>query len=580
PLQMIAGDADFLQSASGLASFIWFNTFTNDLTIHPLYLEFLNSKRDILSEDETQEVYRFAAQWCDENNFFIDAVYYYAQSFQYEAMMHAFFSHPFQLSPDTSEYFLHILESMGSSDADGRPDPNAIFLKSCFIPLMLVGMGRYEQAQELLLKTAEQWEDKDDPLALVILSTTYSTLSYLSTYLCVYTHRYDGAQYLQKSIEYYQRGSIQPAKATGAFINANTRSFVCSVGVGADLQALDRFLEYVQQSEVYTAQTAYGFYAGAADLVACEYAYFKNQQAEARKHAYRAMQTAREKKQYSIVALAEKYLLSSALQEGNVALVKDLLQQLGAHLDNPDFCSRQLYYDLYVGMFYARIGLLDQVPRWFVMSEAETSSELRLPIRELWVNAYYHIAAKNYQQALNLLLNSYPRKPHERFIFGEIRLTLLTAIARLHTGDTAAAVADLEKAYELSFEGVFEMFFIELGKDLHPLLVLAGKEEDCSIDAEWLKSIDRKASIYDKKRAIVANAFKNPADRKNLPALSDREREVLIDLYHGLSRDEIAENRHLSINTVKKALQSIYRKLGAGNSIDAIRIALERKLIT
>jgi len=53
----------------------------------------------------------------------------------------------------------------------------------------------------------------------------------------------------------------------------------------------------------------------------------------------------------------------------------------------------------------------------------------------------------------------------------------------------------------------------------------------------------------------------------------------LSDLYHGLSREEIAATRHISINTVKTVLQSVYIKLGANNNVDAIRIAIEKKLV-
>ena len=73
--------------------------------------------------------------------------------------------------------------------------------------------------------------------------------------------------------------------------------------------------------------------------------------------------------------------------------------------------------------------------------------------------------------------------------------------------------------------------------------------------------------------------FKEERHIHNGIALSSREQEVLNDLYHGLSRDEIAANRYLSINTVKKMLQSIYIKLDAKNNVDAIRIAIDQKLV-
>ena len=55
--------------------------------------------------------------------------------------------------------------------------------------------------------------------------------------------------------------------------------------------------------------------------------------------------------------------------------------------------------------------------------------------------------------------------------------------------------------------------------------------------------------------------------------------EVLNDMYKGLSREEIAENRYLSINTVKKIIQSIFIKLDANNTASAIRIAVKRKIL-
>jgi DNA-binding NarL/FixJ family response regulator len=61
--------------------------------------------------------------------------------------------------------------------------------------------------------------------------------------------------------------------------------------------------------------------------------------------------------------------------------------------------------------------------------------------------------------------------------------------------------------------------------------------------------------------------------------LSDREKKVLNDLYQGLSREDIAENQYLSINTVKKVLQSLYLKLDAKNNVEAIRIAIEKNLL-
>jgi len=321
-------------------------------------------------------------------------------------------------------------------------------------------------------------------------------------------------------------------------------------------------------------------YFGYDDLVACEIAFYKNQLDSARIHANQAVLKAREKKQYGVEMMASMYLLRIAICEGDYALSKEMLRQMHEHLDNPDFWNRQLLYDLFTGMFHIQIGMPDLVPPWLVMNEMEATTEVRIPTRELTVCVRSCLASKEYSRALAVLSNSYPRAPEDRFLLGELIISLLTAVARLKTDDVSGAMEDFERAYSLSFEGVFEMPFVEIGKELHPLVVAASKQANPGIPIDWLKMIDRKASIYAKKAAVIRNSYKIEKNIEDNVALSNREQEILTDLYHGLTREEIAENRYLSLPTVKKILESIYIKLDANNVADALRIAIKNKLIS
>jgi LuxR family maltose regulon positive regulatory protein len=260
-------------------------------------------------------------------------------------------------------------------------------------------------------------------------------------------------------------------------------------------------------------------------------------------------------------------------------LAKEVLKQLHANLDNSNFWNSHLLYDLYAGMFYSLIGLPHMLPAWITIDEKEITSEVHMPIAELIVCLSSCIALKKYDQALTILHNSYPRNQYDRFLFSELQFVLISAVAKINTDDTRGAIEDFKQAYALSFDGVFEMVFVEMGKNLQPLITSALSCPSCNVPDEWLKKISRKASVYAKKAIVVSNAFKGEEDVKNAVHLSNREREVLKDLYDGLSREEIAENRYLSINTVKKILQSIYIKLNAKNNVDAIRIAIEKKLL-
>ena len=581
-LRDVESVASFIQSNSQMASFIWFDSLSGDYRVHPLYLEFLQSKHQILSCEEKLDTYRQAAQWCFENNLYMDAMRYFAKSNQFERMLQILFSYPFRLPQDTCEYFLSILESLEPLKNEKLSrEENVSFqlLKNYFIPLILRGTGRFEEARTLTLDVIRKWESSEETFAPIILSVSYSNLAYIDMYTCTVTHKYDAPMYIKKSVEYFKLMPRPLRASVGPFSVPDIRSYACLVGEGADLSEFDQFLDAAKQAALYISETHHNMYYGYDDLVACEIAYYKNQLDLAKKHAHQGIIKAREKKQYSIEAMAEQYLLRIAMHSGDYPLVKEILKQLRSYLDIPNFWNRQLLYDLYTGLFYSLIGLPEMSPSWLIMDEKEANSEVHIPIAELVVSVSNYMALKKYDRALTVLSNSYPREPRHRFLFSELYFSLTAAAAKVKINDVYGAMEDFKQAYRLSFNGVFEMFFIEMGKNLHPLITAALNEADCDIPEEWLRKIDRKASVYAKKTSVIMNAFNKEKNVKSVVQLSEREQEVLTDLYHGLSREEIAANRYLSINTVKKILQSIYIKLDANNSVDAVRIAIEKKLV-
>ena len=575
-LHEISDIASFLQDNNQLTSFIWFDSLSGEYRVHPLYLEFLQSKQSSLSYQEKLDVYSHAADWCFENNFYMDAMNYFAKSYQFERMVEILFSYPFRLPYDMCEYYLNVLKSIEPNNAS----PSIALLKNYFIPLMLAGTRKYEEARDLTFSVISEWESVNTSLAAAILRASYSNLAYIDMHICTATHEYNAPKYIKKSVEYSKLYPATPAKVVGPFYVPHIRSYACLVGVGAKYSEFDEFIEASMQSGQYISETFHNMFHGYDDLVACETAFFRNQLDTAKRYAHSSIVKAREKNQHSIEAMAKQYQLRIAIHDGDYRLAKEIIKQLRNFLDNPNFWNRQLLYDVFTGMFYSLIGLPNMSPSWLTaMNEKEASSEVHMPIAELTVCLSNLIAQKKYDQALTVLYNSHPRKPQERFAFSELYFALAAAVAKIKVDDTAGALEDFKWAYALSYDGAFEMFFIEKGKNLHFLVTAALSHGDGGIPAEWLKKIDRKASAYAKKAVVIMDAFKDEKDTKLAIQLSEREQEVLKDLYHGLSREEIAETRYLSVNTVKKILQSIYIKLNAHNNVDAIRIAIEKKLI-
>jgi len=77
-------------------------------------------------------------------------------------------------------------------------------------------------------------------------------------------------------------------------------------------------------------------------------------------------------------------------------------------------------------------------------------------------------------------------------------------------------------------------------------------------------------------RALVHSDPHNPGPGFDL---TDREREVLALLVKGLSNQEISNNLHISMATVKYHLTRLFSKLGAKNRIEAVTTAIEFNLV-
>lgn len=67
--------------------------------------------------------------------------------------------------------------------------------------------------------------------------------------------------------------------------------------------------------------------------------------------------------------------------------------------------------------------------------------------------------------------------------------------------------------------------------------------------------------------------------RKRIDRLSKREREVLMSVANGLSSQKIAEQLNISPRTVEIHRSNMLSKLGANNTSEAIRFAVEAELV-
>ncbi len=61
--------------------------------------------------------------------------------------------------------------------------------------------------------------------------------------------------------------------------------------------------------------------------------------------------------------------------------------------------------------------------------------------------------------------------------------------------------------------------------------------------------------------------------------LTERERDVLRCMVEGMNNNEIAEKLVVSLGTVKFHISNIFQKLGVGSRVEAVKMAIEQKIV-
>ena len=144
---------------------------------------------------------------------------------------------------------------------------------------------------------------------------------------------------------------------------------------------------------------------------------------------------------------------------------------------------------------------------------------------------------------------------------------------------TLALVAENQRQGNRSMEALTRAFAIAEPEGLRRPFLTTGRREIVAL-------VERQALLVGENAQFVADVLADlrpgatRADRAAANGdLSEREMEVLRYLPTMFNAGEIADDLHVSINTVKAHLRAIYRKLGVSRRQDAVVEAQKQRIL-
>ncbi|MFP3089737.1 LuxR C-terminal-related transcriptional regulator [Treponema sp. TIM-1] len=574
PVELIAElapDQTIIEELQQVNSFIRLDTYLDEYHIHHLFLEFLSARQGELSEDEKKEVYTKAARWCAVHDLRMAAIGYFEKAGAYGELFDTVYTLPMIVQERTAQFLLELMDR--APQEMYRQYPTAWIIHA----RMLFTLGRFDKALAELQGVIKEYESLP-PSAFSdrLLSGCYQSLGFIHFITCVHTRQYDFVPYFERAHTYYQRLPY----AIAALRVAGLSSYICRVG-SPEKGEMERFIEATAQAIPCLTATMDGCYYGMDDLARTELAYFRGKLEEAEKFARTALAKSREQAQYEIETRSLFYLLRINLAWGDYGEVQEILKALEAQLKVTEYVNRQIFYDIVTGWFYLQIRQAGKLAPWLTNDFEESELNSLIHGMETLVRTKWQVFEKRYPVALAALGDRENQYSLGAFLLGKITTKVLEAVCLKELDDKEGALAALTEAYTLAEPNALDMCFIEIGKDVRTLVEMALREKNCAIPRPWLEKIRRGASAHAQRLFEAAEHFREqrhpPASRGS--GLSPRELAVLTGLSQGLTREEIAEDSEISINTVKSVIRNVYNKLGAVNRADAVRIAVSKGIL-
>ncbi|MCL2833235.1 MAG: hypothetical protein FWD78_08700, partial [Treponema sp.] len=521
------GSEELIAELEWQNAYIRRDNYINAYLIHPLFLEFLAAKQNLLPEEDKKETYTIAGEWCGRNSFIIDALSYFEKNGDYDRIVSLIEGLPFQIPFDIAKFCEPILDRAPAQVFYEVKDLVIIRLRVCMC------QGLWQKTIEL----AEYYEKKilaipgDDAFKKRTLGGIYYSLAIMRTALYIADDHCDFEIYFKKFIDSVS-GLDDPGKLP---LYSPEGPWIILTGTSRK-GAPEEYITALTKTVALISGHFSGHMAGTDDLALGELQFYRNDIGNAELSVTRCLKQARESNQYEIIHRAYFYLLRIAVARGNCGKAEQALKDIKAYLDRDEYDNRYINYEISLCWYYCTLGLPEKIPDWLKLNFLPYAYTTLIENFSNQMKARYCYQTRNFPPLLSYISEM---KQRESYLFGRIELLAIEACVHYKMDDIKTAGLTLKEAYETASPKNIVMPFIELGKDMRTLTACLIKDIGSVIPVEWLENINRKSASYAKQLSHVCAEYRQTSGMTENIIITPREREILLDLSHGLTRMEI-----------------------------------------
>lgn len=534
---------------------------------HNLYRRFLREKQYLLGPDEEKRVWETAAAYYAALGHPVEAIACRRDAGDFVGMLRAmddFAKARQDFSARDGEYFLEHLELLTSAQVSEHPLADYLRARA------YAATFRLEEAEALLRGLLRRLTEAANPGDESLLGEAYAALGAIR----VKQNREDFGDYYKLAYERLPRGTAY--RGRNNLLGGNSHIFAMADNLPG---AKERMEKAVHRGVGWMAKVMGGGMSGAEHLFSAEAAYLSCELDDAQQHAYRAVYAAEASAQHDTVLNGFCVLARIGLLRGDFEETTRQIRAVSEYAEQFEIGTLWEIRDTALGWYYVKMRDHGRIPKSLLTEDDPRRSALHYGRAQI-VCANDLINRGEFARLVGML--EHPKGLYLTRGIGPDRISLfiMLAIGYSNMRQVDAAMDALWTAYDMAHDNGLITQFVEAAEYMRALIALARGQSARPFDPGWLDLIDAQAASFAVRGAAVRAAYaKQAALRMAKNPLTKRETEILRDLAGGLTREEIAVEHFVSVNTVKTFIRSIYNKLNAANRAEAVSIAITKGYI-